>query len=253
MSKLKWFKHYNEASSGHTLQCLWTTNNYAAIALYWLVLELISRYESPTERGKIEIPMGVLMRETQWTSTRIERELMKLCSNSLQIHCKPIAESLQYRCRASARSRQRLVTIIAHNWLELQEMRGQKNAKKNDENTTEVRSKKEDVRSKNKADSNSDELPTAEIVVLSEFSPLEEIFKTRRVTEKMQRAFLDAFPDPEWISQEVRRAVAWEEANPKRKKKDFPKFLMNWFSNGWDSRRHTPIVQNEIRTSTLVF
>lgn len=75
---------------------------------------------------------------------------------------------------------------------------------------------------------------------LPEFSSISELLKLRRVSSKVQASWLKAFPDPVWIIGEIMKAVAWEEANPKRRKVNFGAFLTNWFSRGWDKRRHEP-------------
>lgn len=63
---------------------------------------------------------------------------------------------------------------------------------------------------------------------------LEATFLSRRVSEEKQTSFLEAFPDPRWIVQESIKAISWEKVNSK--KKDFSRFLFNWFSRGWDRR-----------------
>lgn len=70
---------------------------------------------------------------------------------------------------------------------------------------------------------------------------LREIFKTRNVKTELQKKWLDAFPDPDWIVSEVRKAIAWEGANPKRRKINFGAFMQNWLARGWDKRRIDPI------------
>jgi hypothetical protein len=77
-----------------------------------------------------------------------------------------------------------------------------------------------------------------EAVVLEEFQPIAETIRNRKVSEENQRAWLVAFPEPAWIISEVRKALAWESANPSRKKQRFGAFMTNWMTRGWDSRQN---------------
>lgn len=65
-------------------------------------------------------------------------------------------------------------------------------------------------------------------------SKLQLTFDQRKVSTETQKAFLDAYPDPKWVAQQVFKALAWEVTNPHKKKKNFPRFLGNWLSRGWD-------------------
>lgn len=57
------------------------------------------------------------------------------------------------------------------------------------------------------------------------------------VTESLQRAWLTAYPNAQWICHEIRKAAAWCEANPKKKPKDFGRFMNTWLSNGFEQYR----------------
>jgi len=57
------------------------------------------------------------------------------------------------------------------------------------------------------------------------------------VTESLQRAWLAAYPSPQWICHEIRKAAAWCEANPKKRPKDFGRFMNTWLSNGFETFR----------------
>lgn len=82
---------------------------------------------------------------------------------------------------------------------------------------------------------------------LPEFSSISELLKLRRVSTKVQASWLAAFPDAHWVIGEIMKAVAWEEANPKRRKVNFGAFLTNWFSRGWDRRRHDPLAGKSLK------
>jgi hypothetical protein len=132
--KNKWFKHYNTASQGQTLRLLWDSGKTDTIAFYWLILELVSRWEDENSRGRLEINMGVLMRETGWKRDKIERELTRLRSDSCSI-------TIPDR----PHDRTTIVTIVIDKWLELQETRGGKTRAKTEQKpdrrkTLEVRS-----------------------------------------------------------------------------------------------------------------
>jgi hypothetical protein len=71
-------------------------------------------------------------------------------------------------------------------------------------------------------------------------SELSELWQSRSVKPKQLETMLQAFPEPAFIMGEARKAVAWEEANPARRKKDFARFLNNWLARAWDSRRVLP-------------
>jgi hypothetical protein len=71
-------------------------------------------------------------------------------------------------------------------------------------------------------------------VVIPEFKSIEKILVAREVTLKTQQAWLHAFPDPAWVIGEVKKMVAWEATNIKKKR--FGRFATNWLNRGWDKR-----------------
>ena len=85
-------------------------------------------------------------------------------------------------------------------------------------------------------------------------SELSELWLARGVKPKQLETMLQAFPDSSFIMGEAKKAVAWEEANPQRRKKDFARFLNNWLARAWDSRRFIPHQKNnndgELREAT---
>lgn len=66
---------------------------------------------------------------------------------------------------------------------------------------------------------------------------MSDVFDQRNVKAKVTCSWVEAYPDPEWVMQEIRKALAWEVANSGRKKKDFGRFMTNWLARGWDKRR----------------
>ena len=64
-----------------------------------------------------------------------------------------------------------------------------------------------------------------------------DVFDQRGVKPSTTSLWETAYPDCQWVVQEIRKALAWEGANAKRKKRDFARFMTNWLNNGWDRRR----------------
>lgn len=135
MAKNTWFKHYNESHEGHLLGNLIAAKQYEAALLWWVLLELVSRFEDENNRGTCTIPLARIARAMNMTQPRVEALLGQLTSNSPSSHT----------CNISA-SQPRLVSISIAKWLELQENRGGKNSAKKEQKAP--RSKKEEVRSK---------------------------------------------------------------------------------------------------------
>jgi hypothetical protein len=73
------------------------------------------------------------------------------------------------------------------------------------------------------------------------FSGIAEVLTSRGVSVETQHAWSEAYPEADWICGEVRKAIAWETANPSRRKKNFGKFMTNWLNSGWDKRRLPPL------------
>jgi len=74
---------------------------------------------------------------------------------------------------------------------------------------------------------------------------LKSLWLERGVKPTQLDAMLSAFPDAAFIKGEALKAVAWEESNPARRKKDFARFLNNWLARAWDSRRVAPSRQSD--------
>lgn len=53
---------------------------------------------------------------------------------------------------------------------------------------------------------------------------------------KLYPAWLGAYPGVDIVA-EIRKAHAWEVSNPKKRKKDRPRFLSNWLSRAQDKAR----------------
>lgn len=113
--KNAWFKHYNNATQGHTLSVLWANGDTEAIAMFWLILELVSRFESTESRGEMTVSWNTIGRETNWKPTKCRRVLSRISPVSkIEITEKPDG----------------YVSFLVPNWSKLQENRGVKKSLK---------------------------------------------------------------------------------------------------------------------------
>lgn len=85
--------------------------------------------------------------------------------------------------------------------------------------------------------------PSAPLAALPDYQPIESVILERKVSEAVQRRWSEAFPDPQWVCEQVRKALVWEAAHPNRRKKNFAAFMSNWLGRDWD-RRKTPVTSN---------
>ncbi|MFI5342845.1 MAG: hypothetical protein ACHQUC_01355 [Chlamydiales bacterium] len=77
----------------------------------------------------------------------------------------------------------------------------------------------------------------------------------QNVSHKEQEAWLQAYPSPEWIAQEILKANTWIASNPNKAPKMFGRFMTSWlsrsfenFRKGLSSRRQT---QSEVNAQSL--
>lgn len=142
MNKNKWFKHYNDSSQGLTIRTLLDQQDYEAVALWWVIHELISRYESYDARGKVVISEKTLAREINMKPSRTERVLGRISAVS----------QLRYDYETDEKQG-RNISFLSPNWLKLQETRGGKRQAKNEQkickDPTDIRRKTEDIRHNN--------------------------------------------------------------------------------------------------------
>lgn len=139
MSNLNWFKHYNTASESGSIECLLANGDHEAVACYWILLEIISRFEDQDNRGKIDIPVKVLAKRWFMSCPKVERILARLMLNMRSTLDCTLSESWP-----------KVASITVRNWLELQQTKGTYDRHKKTITTGEVRSKKLDIRIKNK-------------------------------------------------------------------------------------------------------
>lgn len=141
---LSWFKHYNTAHEGQLIGDLLVQKEYEAVALFYVLMELISRFEDPETRGRASIPVERIARAMNMKPTRIDRLLGCISSVSRSdLICE--TDEKQPRNRV----------FLMRNWMKYQETRGGKREAKIEQSAgrskkREDRSKKEEGRSKNK-------------------------------------------------------------------------------------------------------
>lgn len=104
-----WFKHYNNAHEGHSIQSLLAVKNYEAIVAYWIICELISKFSKPGNPGKMTIPMKLLARKLNMSCPKVERILGQLSSN--------LSPTFIHELDTS---QEQVVSIFLSNWSELQ-------------------------------------------------------------------------------------------------------------------------------------
>jgi hypothetical protein len=133
LNKNSWFKHYNNASQGQTLSVLWANSDTEAIALFWLLLEMVSRWEDESTRGEIEISWALLARETNWKPTKCKRVMTRILSVSkIEMNEKQTGN----------------VAFLVPNWMKLQGTWGGKRESRFEQDSTDLRLKTEDLRLK---------------------------------------------------------------------------------------------------------
>jgi hypothetical protein len=74
-------------------------------------------------------------------------------------------------------------------------------------------------------------------------------------TESAQRAWLEAYPSPDFVKQECRRAKAWIASNPQKRPKNFQRFFANWLSRAFETYRKglksRPMTSAEVNAMSL--
>lgn len=126
MAKLTWFKHYNGASQGDTIQQFIANQEYDCVVLFWILLEFLSRTEDTEKRGETSVEIRFLARSINMKPVR----LIKLLHRFDQI-------APDWKLTVNGEK----ISFLVPNWLELQENRGGKKHSKKSRNPGEVRGK----------------------------------------------------------------------------------------------------------------
>lgn len=78
-----------------------------------------------------------------------------------------------------------------------------------------------------------------------EESPLAEFLSRAKIKPKTVALWVATYGDPGWIRQELYKAIAWLDANPKKApKKRYAHFIGSWLGRGWEWHRRG-IVSNK--------
>lgn len=125
MAKNVWFKHYNEAHDGNTMSQLWAEKDFEAIAFYWAVLEMVSRWEDPEKRGSWTGKLSIFKTKLGLNCQKSRKLLLRIALTFKMEVKWNLDESF---------------TVFIPNWSKLQETRGGKREAK----TSKVLQRKEE-------------------------------------------------------------------------------------------------------------
>jgi len=78
-----WFKHFASASQGESLKLLIVEGELESVAIFWIILELVCRWEKPESPGRITVSWKLLSKETHCLIPKLRKRLFKLTQNSL--------------------------------------------------------------------------------------------------------------------------------------------------------------------------
>lgn len=185
---LDWFKHYNTASDGHSLQQLISEKDYESIAIYWWILEQLSKFEDRNEvesSGKITLKFSYFKMKLGQNRQRITKVLLK------------IAQTFKIEVLINF---DESVTVFVPKWLELQETRGGKREAKIQQSFskegTEVRDKSKEIRIKELRIKNTDAFDFESAYILyplkkgksNGFKTLAKTIKTENDLELLKQA-----------------------------------------------------------------
>jgi hypothetical protein len=204
-AKNAWFKHYNTSHDGQTMAELWAENDTEAIAFYWVVLEMISRWETPESRGVLVGNLSIFRSKLGMKSQRSYKLLVKIAQR-FQLNLEWISD--------------RSFKLSVNNWLELQENRGGKRSAKKEQNPTEERREKKDIRRKNKDILNQEIFAPAKPDANAQ-KPLGQFFKK-------QWAKRYGYEIPAWGLKENAQLKSWVGRVGQEKAEKFIEMYLSW-------------------------
>lgn len=163
---MKWFKHWNEASDGHTLAQFIRARDYESYTLFWVLSELMSRNGTRQENGASELTINVpfLAHKMGMKPSKLYRVMERFFTIAQTWTATETAVSQtrnQNDTTVSSQDRSRFVPIsfsrsehdtrtvlkfLCSNWLEFQETRGQKKIEKSANEPGEERREKREER-----------------------------------------------------------------------------------------------------------
>jgi heme-degrading monooxygenase HmoA len=112
MSRLRWFKHYNDAHEGQTIAQLWAEpGGGEVVGFYWTILEMVSRWEDQEKRGSWCANLSIFKSKLGMNRQKSRKLLQK------------ISETFQMKVFWKS---DESFELFVPKWLELQETRGGK-------------------------------------------------------------------------------------------------------------------------------
>lgn len=240
---MKWFKHMAETSSGKKMQGLEARLGLKGYALYFKILELCaSQYD-----GHSNDHIFVFNYATLYNLLRIKR-------GSLQDFLR-ISSELKFW---KAEWNEFEVTIDFPKFIETRHKDALSSKNRPDSGPPQARQQprleldidkdKEYICSE--AENSAPHQPSP-CGAIDEFSiePVDELLKTVRWSN--QKNWIKVYEgDTGWIIHQLGSAVVWLDANPKRRPKNYARFLGGWLSRGWESRRKQIPTQQPQKTTT---
>ena len=148
--KNSWFKHYNTASDGCSMELLWAEQDYETIAFFWRINEWVSKFEDENNRGTCQLSLSLLRRKLGWNRSRSVRVLSKISS--------------RFKMNCELHSDGETVLVSVPNWLELQENRGGKREAKPEQKPDRGRGRRK--KREGEVDFAQNEFPPSELFVL---------------------------------------------------------------------------------------
>lgn len=241
---MEYFKHYTNAHEGKAVMELFDAFDHTGYAVWFILLEMCaekmqkSKDENYSEiHCKFSFHERLVRQKLHLSQTKVRNILDKCQELSLlsyevvgkdfNFYIPKLLESLD---RDQRRARQVRDSGAANVRLE--------------ERSKNIRIKNKEVRREEASAADvvpAQAEPTEASPHSKVFESLAELFVVRKIKPELSSSWLLAFPEPDWITQEINKAVAWENANPRNRKKDFGRFMTNWLNRGWDNRRTTSI------------
>lgn len=205
--KNKWFKHYNTASEGNSLDLLFAQQDYETIILFWRLLEFISKYEDDKRRGFCLISYSLLKRKLGWNRQRSTKVLSKIGQS--------------FTIETEVQTDGEHIAVFHPKWLELQENRGGKTSSKTFQKPDRSKKEKKEVRSKKKEEEKIVTTPDELVNVLG--------------NENLEKV-LDLFPQ-DLVDREFPFMAIWLKQNGP--KKDYMSFVVNWLKKSMKEYKET--------------
>jgi hypothetical protein len=215
-----WFKHFGNAHEG-SLANLIANKDYESVALYWIILECLCRFEDPKKPGELRISKHLISKKMNMSWVKLQRKLGQLALN-MQMHFESTLDPLW--------------VIQIDKFAELNNWGGSRSRQDLLKTPVEDRRKKKEDRYIERS---------SEIRVAPQFVDISSILLSRKITEGVQTSWLDAYGDSAWIKSEIKKAIAWEESDPSRRKKNFAKFITNWLGRA-ERPKKSPVLREYV-------